>query len=47
MAIIIDTNDDKKATVVTGSKNVMVWRLSVDLPRSLFQLLSSVVHYLL
>ena len=46
-AIVINTNDDGKATVVTGGKNVMVWRTSVDLPRSFIQLVSSGVQYLL
>ena len=45
--VVVSSNDDGKVKVVSGGKNVLVWRTSVDVPRSLLQVLSSGVNYLL
>lgn len=46
-AVVISTNDDGKAKVVSGGKNLLVWRTSVDIPRSLLQMVISGINYLL
>jgi Ctr copper transporter family len=45
--VVVSTDDDGKAKVVSGEKNALVWRTSVDFPRSLLQMVISGVHYLL
>jgi hypothetical protein len=46
-AVVVSTNDDGKAKVVSGGKNLLVWRTSVDFPRSLLQMVISGINYLL
>jgi solute carrier family 31 (copper transporter), member 1 len=46
-AVVVSTNDDGKVKVVSGGRNVLVWRTSVDVPRSLMQFVISGVNYLL
>jgi hypothetical protein len=46
-AVVVSTNDDGKVKVVSGGKNVLVWRTSVDFPRSLLQMVISGINYLL
>ena|SRR5579859_4080112 len=46
-AVIVSTDDDGKVKVLSGGRNVLVWRTSVDFPRSLLQLVLSAVTYLL
>lgn len=47
MAVVVSTSDDGKAKVVSGGKNLLVWRTSVDIPRSLLQMVISGINYLL
>lgn len=46
-AVVIATDDDGKVKVVSGGRNVLVWRTRVDIPRSLIQFLISGINYLL
>ena len=46
-AVLVSSSDDGKVKVVSGGKNVLVWRTSVDVPRSLLQMVISGVNYLL
>jgi solute carrier family 31 (copper transporter), member 1 len=46
-AVVVSSDDDGKVKVVSGGKNVLVWRTSVDIPRSLLQMVNSGVNYLL
>jgi hypothetical protein len=46
-AVVVSTNDDGKVKVVSGGRNILVWRTSVDIPRSFMQLIISGVNYLL
>ena len=46
-AIVVSSNDDGKVKVVSGGQNILVWRTSVDIPRSFFQMVSSGITYLL
>ncbi len=43
----MSTNDDGKVKVVSGGKNLLVWRTSVDIPRSFLQMIISGINYLL
>src|SRR5271154_7159808 len=45
--VVVSSQDDGKVKVVSGGRNVLVWRTSVDVPRSLLQMVSSGVNYLL
>ena len=46
-AVVVSSDDDGKVKVVSGGKNVLVWRTYVDVPRSLLQVVNSGVNYLL
>lgn len=46
-AVVVSSSDDGKVKVVSGGKNVLVWRTSVDVPRSLLQMIISGLNYLL
>ena len=43
----MSSQDDGKVKVVSGGQNVRVWRTSVDVPRSLLQMVNSGIGYLL
>ena len=45
--VVVNTNDEGKVKVVSGGKNALVWRTSVDIPRSFLQMVISGVNYLL
>src|SRR5438552_1715841 len=40
-AMVARTNEDGKATIVSGGKNVLVWRMSGDVPRAFMQTIYS------
>lgn len=46
-ALVVSTNDDGKVKIVSGGKNLLVWRTSVDIPRSFLQMVISGINYLL
>jgi len=46
-AVVVSTNDEGKVKVVSGGRNILVWRTSVDFPRSVMQLIISGLNYLL
>lgn len=46
-AVVVSTDDDGKVKVVSGGRNILVWRTSVDIPRSFLQMVSSGINYLL
>jgi len=45
--VVVNSQDDGKVKIVSGGRNALVWRTSVDVPRSLLQMVSSGVNYLL